>query len=143
MPANVWARPGMTVTFRAELMPGRDREARTAKVKNSCPAGECYWMKLPESMASRSLIRLAKFKPSQSQIFHITFFISHFPFSSSRNVHFIGSSVDPGHPILPRDVRSNGKWKMNKCDMENLTLLWTQTTSYKPCRIPSLPASEY
>ena len=24
--ASVWARPGMTVTFRGELMPGRDRE---------------------------------------------------------------------------------------------------------------------
>ena len=24
--ADVWARPGMQVTFRAELMPGRDRQ---------------------------------------------------------------------------------------------------------------------
>jgi hypothetical protein len=37
--ANVWARPGMTVTFRAELMPGRDREQRTAKVKELLPSG--------------------------------------------------------------------------------------------------------
>lgn len=37
--ANVWARPGMTVTFRAELMPGRDREARTARVKELLPSG--------------------------------------------------------------------------------------------------------
>ncbi len=37
--ANVWARPGMTVTFRAEIMPGRDREARTAKVKKVLPSG--------------------------------------------------------------------------------------------------------
>jgi len=36
---NVWARPGMTVTFRAELMPGRDREARTARVKELLPSG--------------------------------------------------------------------------------------------------------
>jgi len=36
---NVWARPGMTVTFRAELMPGRDREVRTAKVKQLLPSG--------------------------------------------------------------------------------------------------------
>ena len=36
---NVWARPGMTVTFRAELMPGRDREQRTAKVKQLLPSG--------------------------------------------------------------------------------------------------------
>ena len=38
-PANVWARPGMTVTFRAELMPGRDREQRTARVKELLPSG--------------------------------------------------------------------------------------------------------
>jgi hypothetical protein len=30
---DVWARPGMTVIFRAELMPSRDREARTYRVK--------------------------------------------------------------------------------------------------------------
>lgn len=36
---SVWARPGMTVTFRAELMPGRDREHRTAHVKELLPSG--------------------------------------------------------------------------------------------------------
>jgi hypothetical protein len=30
---SVWARPGMPVTFRAELMPGRDRHERTFLVK--------------------------------------------------------------------------------------------------------------
>ena len=30
---DVWARPGMPVTFRAELMPGRDRHDRTFVVK--------------------------------------------------------------------------------------------------------------
>ncbi len=35
---NVWARPGMQVTFRAELMPGRDREQRTARVKKVLPS---------------------------------------------------------------------------------------------------------
>lgn len=38
-PRNVWARPGMTVTFRAELMPGRDREARTFRVKELLSSG--------------------------------------------------------------------------------------------------------
>jgi hypothetical protein len=38
-PSAVWARPGMTVTFRAELMPGRDREERTARVKELLPSG--------------------------------------------------------------------------------------------------------
>lgn len=28
-----WARPQMSVTFRAEIMPGRDREERTFRVK--------------------------------------------------------------------------------------------------------------
>jgi hypothetical protein len=37
--ASVWARPGMTVTFRAELMPGRDREHRTAHVKELLASG--------------------------------------------------------------------------------------------------------
>jgi len=38
-PGNVWARPGMLVTFRAELMPGRDREERTFRVKELLPSG--------------------------------------------------------------------------------------------------------
>ena len=32
-PSDVWARPGMMVTVRAELMPGREREQRTFRVK--------------------------------------------------------------------------------------------------------------
>jgi hypothetical protein len=36
---SVWARPGMTVTFRGELMPGRDREERTARIKEVLPSG--------------------------------------------------------------------------------------------------------
>lgn len=36
---NVWARPGMIVTFRAEVMPGRDREERTFRVKELLPSG--------------------------------------------------------------------------------------------------------
>jgi len=36
---SIWARPGMTVTFRAELMPGRDREERTARIKELLPSG--------------------------------------------------------------------------------------------------------
>ena len=38
-PGSVWARPGMMVTFRAELMPGRDREARTFRVKELLASG--------------------------------------------------------------------------------------------------------
>jgi hypothetical protein len=36
---NVWARPGMMVTFRAELMPGRERHERTFQVKQLLPSG--------------------------------------------------------------------------------------------------------
>lgn len=33
-----WARPGMLVTFRAELMPGRDASERTYRVKTLLPS---------------------------------------------------------------------------------------------------------
>jgi hypothetical protein len=36
---GVWARPGMPVTFRAELMPGRDRHQRTFLVKELLSSG--------------------------------------------------------------------------------------------------------
>ena len=36
---DVWARPGMQVTFRAELMPGRDRNQRTFLVKDLLSSG--------------------------------------------------------------------------------------------------------
>ena len=36
---DVWARPGMLVTFRAELMPGRDRRERTFRIKELLPSG--------------------------------------------------------------------------------------------------------
>jgi hypothetical protein len=36
---DVWARPGMIVTFRAELMPGRDRSDRTFRVKELLSSG--------------------------------------------------------------------------------------------------------
>lgn len=35
---NRWARPGMLVTFRAELMPGRDGSERTYHVKALLPS---------------------------------------------------------------------------------------------------------
>lgn len=33
----VWARPEMFVTFRAEIMPGRNREERTYRIKEVLP----------------------------------------------------------------------------------------------------------
>jgi hypothetical protein len=36
---NVWARPGMSLVFRAELMPGRDGSERTFRVIELLPSG--------------------------------------------------------------------------------------------------------
>lgn len=36
---NVWARPGMSVTFRAEVMPGKSREERTFRIGKVLPNG--------------------------------------------------------------------------------------------------------
>src|ERR1041384_3897837 len=36
---DVWARPGMQVIFRAELMPGRDGSERTFQVTELLPSG--------------------------------------------------------------------------------------------------------
>ena len=37
--SNVWARPEMLVTFKAEVMPGRTREERTFRIKAISPNG--------------------------------------------------------------------------------------------------------
>jgi predicted SpoU family rRNA methylase len=37
--ANAWARPGMSVTFRAEVKPGRDAAERTFRVAQLLPSG--------------------------------------------------------------------------------------------------------
>jgi hypothetical protein len=36
---GIWARPGMQVVFRAELMPGRDGSQRTFRVQQLLPSG--------------------------------------------------------------------------------------------------------
>ena len=36
---DIWARPGMDVVFRAELMPGRDGSERTFRVQELLPSG--------------------------------------------------------------------------------------------------------
>lgn len=38
-PVSVWARPQMNVTFRAEIMPGVDREGRTFRIDKVMPNG--------------------------------------------------------------------------------------------------------
>src|SRR5690242_15328428 len=37
--ADMWARPGMEVVFRAEVMPGRDASERTFRVRQLLPSG--------------------------------------------------------------------------------------------------------
>ena len=36
---NVWARPEMNVTFRAEIMPGKTNEERTFRIESVLPNG--------------------------------------------------------------------------------------------------------
>ena len=36
---DIWARPGMKVTFRAELMPGREGSERTFRITDLLPSG--------------------------------------------------------------------------------------------------------
>jgi hypothetical protein len=37
--SGIWAREGMEVTFRAEIMPGKSREERTFRIENVSPSG--------------------------------------------------------------------------------------------------------
>ncbi len=39
VPPNVWARPEMPITFRAEIMPGKNRQERTFKIKEVLSSG--------------------------------------------------------------------------------------------------------
>lgn len=54
---NVWARPGMSVTFRAELMPGRDREQRTAHIKELLPSGRVLLHEVDGEHAQNEFVR--------------------------------------------------------------------------------------
>lgn len=45
---NVWARPEMQVTFRAEIMPGRSREERTFRIKMVRPNGRVLLYDFPD-----------------------------------------------------------------------------------------------
>ncbi|HEY8184628.1 MAG TPA: hypothetical protein VIF64_01085 [Pyrinomonadaceae bacterium] len=66
-PANVWARPGMIVTFRAELMPGRDREQRTARVKELLPSGRVTLHEIAGEHAQREFDPVTTSTPQQSR----------------------------------------------------------------------------
>lgn len=57
-PISVWARPGMAVTFRAELMPGRDREERSAHVKELLPSGRVLLQEVEGEHAQNEFERI-------------------------------------------------------------------------------------
>lgn len=45
---NVWARPEMQVTFRAEIMPGKTNEERTFRIKSVLPNGRVTLYDFPD-----------------------------------------------------------------------------------------------
>ena len=55
---DVWARPGMSVTFRAELKPGQNREERTVLVKELLPSGRVLLHQVAGEHAEREFERI-------------------------------------------------------------------------------------
>jgi hypothetical protein len=51
---DVWARPGMSVTFRAELMPVANAQSERSASKSCCPAAVCYCRARVENMRRES-----------------------------------------------------------------------------------------
>jgi hypothetical protein len=47
-PANIWARPEMLVTFRAEIMPGKSREERTFRIQSVLSNGRVKLYDFPD-----------------------------------------------------------------------------------------------
>lgn len=45
---DMWARPEMLVTFRGEIMPGKDRESRTFRVKTVLSNGRVTLYDFPD-----------------------------------------------------------------------------------------------
>ncbi len=45
---NVWARPEMMVTFRAQIMPGKSREERTFRIKEVFQNGRVKLYNFPD-----------------------------------------------------------------------------------------------
>ena len=68
---NVWARPEMNVTFRAEIMPGRTREERTFRVKLVRPNGRVMLYDFPDEHREKRL-RTAQFptRPGKPLNYH-------------------------------------------------------------------------
>lgn len=62
--ADVWARPGMAVTFRAELMPGRDRLERTYRVKELFSSGRVSLQGVDGEHAEKEFERIQFDRPA-------------------------------------------------------------------------------
>ena len=63
--ADVWARPGMPVTFRAELMPGRDRNQRTFLVKELLSSGRVSLLGVDGERAEKEFEPVQFDRPAQ------------------------------------------------------------------------------
>src|SRR5918997_1549998 len=61
---DVWARPGMPVTFRAELMPGRDRLERTYRVKELFSSGRVSLQGVDGEHAEKEFERIQFDRPA-------------------------------------------------------------------------------
>ncbi len=57
-PPDRWARPGMQVTFRAELMPGRDAAERSFRIVNLLPSGRVLLDRVAGEHAQNEFERL-------------------------------------------------------------------------------------
>jgi hypothetical protein len=64
---DVWARPGMPVTFRAELMPGRDRHERTFLVKELLSSGRVSLQGVDGEHAEKEFERIQFDRPTTHQ----------------------------------------------------------------------------
>ena len=60
--ANIWARPGMEVVFRAELMPGRDASERTFRVEQLLPSGRVILENFAGEHAEKEFERVTRAK---------------------------------------------------------------------------------
>ena len=65
---DVWARPGMLVTFRAELMPGRDGRERTFRVKELLPSGRVLLHGVEGEHAEKEFERVQFDRPIETNV---------------------------------------------------------------------------
>ena len=56
---DMWARPGMTITFRAEIMPGIESENRTFRVKEVLPNGSVTLHDFAGEYSAASFVQLS------------------------------------------------------------------------------------